>query len=114
MTFCWSGSRQSLTSTWRGCCWFSVQVSRANYYLRVVHPDLASPFAEQHDAKVWRCLQRLVGIEGDSLTKDMASLPLCFGGLGLRSAVRTSPVAHWASWADCLPTIQSGILELPE
>ena len=24
-------------------------------------------------------VQRLVGIEGDSLTKDMASLPLCFG-----------------------------------
>ena len=80
--------------------------SRANYYLRVVHPDLARPFAEQHDAKVWRCLQRLVGIEGDSLNKDMASFPLCFGGLGLRSAVRTSPVAHWASWADCLPTLQ--------
>ena len=80
--------------------------SRANCYLRVVHPDLPRPFAEQHDAKVWRCLQRLVGIEGDSLTKDMASLPLCFGGLGLRSAVRTSPAAHWASWADCLPTLQ--------
>ena len=43
--------------------------SRANYYLRVVHPDLARPFAEQHNAKVWRCF----GIEGDNLTKDMAS-----------------------------------------
>ena len=71
--------------------------SRANYYLRVVHPDLARPFPEQHDAKVWMCLQRLVGIEDDSLTEDMARLPLSFGGLGLRSAVRTSPAAHWAS-----------------
>ena len=27
------------------------------------------------------------------------------GGLGLRSAVRTAPAAHWGSWADCLHTI---------
>ena len=33
-------------------------------------------------------------------------MPLSFGGLGLRSAVRTSPAAHWASWAECLPTFQ--------
>ena len=33
------------------------------------------------------------------------SLPLHMGGLGLRSAVRTAPAAHWASWADCLHTI---------
>ena len=79
--------------------------ARANCNLRVAHPDLARPFAEQHDAIEWRCLQRLVGIEGDSLTEDMARLPLSFG-LGLRSAVRTSPAPHWASWADCFPTLQ--------
>ena len=79
--------------------------SRTNNFLRVVHPDLAGPFAEQHDAKAWRCLQRFVGIEGDSLTEDMARLPLCFGGLGLRKAVRTSLgrlLAH--------PPFRSGIL----
>ena len=45
--------RQSPTSKWRGC-WFSV---RANYNLHVVHPDLAHPFAEQHDAKVCLALK---------------------------------------------------------
>ena len=29
-------------------------------------------------------------------------MPKC----GLRSAARTSPAAHWANWADCLPTLQ--------
>ena len=35
-----------------------------------------------------------------------ASLPLCEGGLGLRSAVRSRPAAHWASWADALKMIK--------
>ena len=29
-------------------------------------------------------------------------LPLRLGGMGLRSATRTSHAAYWASWADCL------------
>ena len=36
----------------------------------------------------------------------MATLPLVLGGLGLRSAVRTSVPAYWASWADCMPMIR--------
>ena len=32
-------------------------------------------------------------------------MPLSFGGLGPRSALRTSKAAYWASWADCLATI---------
>ena len=31
---------------------------------------------------------------------------LILGGVGLRSAVRTSESAHWASWADCLPMMR--------
>ena len=33
--------------------------------------------------------------------RDVASGPLSLGGLGLRSTVRTSQPAFWASWADC-------------
>ena len=72
---------------------------------RVVHPQRASTFAEHYDAKVWGCLQRLLGMDGDRFTEDLARLPLSMGGLGLRS-VRTSPAAHWASWVDSLPMIQ--------
>ena len=41
----------------------------------------------------------------DQLTEDVARLPLSMNGLGLRSAVRTSHAAHWASWADSVPMI---------
>ena len=33
-------------------------------------------------------------------------MPLRHGGLGLRSAQRIHPAAHWASWADALAMIQ--------
>ena len=35
-----------------------------------------------------------------------ATAPLILGGLILRSAVRTSESACWASWADCLPMMR--------
>ena len=37
--------------------------------------------------------------------KDAASLPLAFGGMGLRSAVRTAVPAYWTSWGDALSMI---------
>ena len=37
----------------------------------------------------------------DRMSHATVTLPLVLGGLGLRSAVRTSPSAFWASWADC-------------
>ena len=36
---------------------------------------------------------------------DLASLPLCLGGLGLLSATLLARPAFWASWADCLEMI---------
>ena len=51
-------------------------------------------------------LQHVLGIEGDLLTEDVARVPLSMGGLGLRSAVRISDAAHWASWVDSVLMIQ--------
>ena len=34
--------------------------------------------------------------------ENQATLPLWEGGLGLRSARRTQPATHWASWADAI------------
>ena len=39
----------------------------------------------------------------DEDIRSCANLPLVLGGVGLRSATRTSVSAYWASWADCLP-----------
>ena len=83
--------------------------ARANYLLRVVPPDLVAGFAQAHDARLWSCLFQILGVAEDrcdDVARNTASLPLAMGGLGLRSAVRTSPSAFWASWADCLPMVQ--------
>ena len=82
--------------------------ARANYQLRVLRPDVVSSFARAHDAGVWQCLCAVLMIPDTSceeVERLSASLPLALGGLGLRSAVRTSAAAHWASWADTLPMI---------
>ena len=38
-----------------------------------------------------------------STARDITTLPMRLGGLGLRSAGRIAPGAYWASWADALP-----------
>ena len=78
--------------------------SRANCLLRVIRPDLVRHFAERHDESIWTCLCQILGVHNDEsdAVAQTATLPLSMGGLGLRSAVRTSVPAHWASWEDCL------------
>ena len=76
--------------------------ARANYSLRCVEPQDVELFARTHDFQMRQCLSSILqfNLEGDSVT-----LPLSLGGLGLRSALRTSKAAYWASWADCLAMI---------
>ena len=64
-------------------------------------PDVVLSFARAHDAGVWQCLRAVLRIQDTSeeVARLSASLPPAVGGLGLRSAVRTSAAAHWASWA---------------
>ena len=92
------------------CAWllllFCVS-TRANYMLRVVHPELSHGFAARHDSRVWSTLTRLLGVEGSECARQRASLPFSIGGLGLRSAVRTSTAAYWSSWADTLSMIRA-------
>ena len=77
----------------------------ANHLLRVLRPALVRQFAESHDAGLWRCLCQLLDIpEGQcEATARIASImQLVLGGIGLRSAARTSLPAYSASWCDCL------------
>ena len=81
--------------------------ARANYFLRVVRPELVSEFAEGHDERLWRCLCRMLGTDfGNEHSHEVASMSFSLGGLGLRSATRTRQAAYWASWADCLSMIK--------
>ena len=72
--------------------------ARATYFLRVVNPEATLDYATLLDISPNLC---------DCVAKQCATLPLVPGGLGLRSAVRTRLLAHWASWADCLPMIKA-------
>ena len=79
--------------------------ARANFFLRSVGPD-DSEEAQAHDEGVWRCFSRIMGLSPSCDARIQASLPLCEGGLGLRSAMKSRPAAHWASCADALKMIK--------
>ena len=79
--------------------------ARANCLLRVVEPQSVAAYSRAHDEGVWTCMCALLNINPtqDEDIRSCANLPLVLGGVGLRSATRTSVSAYWASWADCLP-----------
>ena len=84
---------------------------RANYLLRALPPAVTAEYAAAHDDALWECLCTLLDLDPTdplpdlSYAQQVAQLPLRLGGLGLRSATRLAPAAHWASWADVLPMV---------
>ena len=48
------------------------------------------------------------------MARDVATLPMRLGGLGLRSATRMAPAAFWASWADALPMLSQRLPALTD
>ena len=84
-----------------------LRFNQCQLHVAVVHPDLSHGFATRHDSRVWSTLTRLLGVEGSECARQRASLPFSRGGLGLRSAVRTSTAAYWSSWADTLSMIRT-------
>ena len=83
---------------------------RCHHFVRTVPPSESRSYAEGHDAGMMETMCSLLGgLTGDEEQKQMAqkiaTLPMRLGGLGLRSAVRMSHSACWASWADSLQMI---------
>ena len=81
-----------------------------NCFIRVVPPELSQEFANSHDEALWRCLSAVLGVPPtlyNPCVRDTITLPLAFGGMGLRSASRTVIPACWASWGDALNMIAS-------
>ena len=64
-----------------------LSASRPNSVLRVLHPDATREFAAHHEEGVRRCLSRLLGVALPDAGRNQATIPLNFGGLGLRSAI---------------------------
>ena len=57
--------------------------ARANYFLRVVPPELGEEFARAHDSSLWACLCTMMGIsevDCEATAREAASLPLALGG----------------------------------
>jgi len=64
---------------------------------------------------VWNTLNKLLGTEEeaaddtdreDRYRRNLATLPPRLGGLGLKSAERTSTAAYWAGWVDALGVLK--------
>ena len=53
--------------------------TRANYFLRVVHPSASESFAQHHDTSMWQCFSSLLGQLPHRPTWEVRSLPLRIG-----------------------------------
>ena len=72
---------------------------------------VGSSFPVRHISRhaLWECLGAVVGLPTRhirSSTHESVCLLLAFGGLGLRSVVRTAAAAYWVSWGDSFGMIQ--------
>ena len=79
-------------------------LARANCVFRTVRiaEDLA--FAGALEQSIWQCFwQRklaMMPVTTEARTRCSATVPLCIGGLGIRSAEQSYPAAHRSIWAD--------------
>ena len=81
---------------------------RCHHFLRTIPPCQTAEYTQRHDEGMWHTLTALLGHpaglrEGSETARGTTTLPFRLGGLGLRSAVRMSRAAYWASWGDALP-----------
>ncbi len=81
--------------------------TRANFWLRVIQPDLSLPFAQRHNDRVWGCLASLLHVPTQlPHARTTALMPLSKGEVGFGHIVRARHAAHFPSWADRLPTVR--------
>ena len=90
-------------------------VGRPHYLSRLLCPsDRWWSTLEDFDAAVWATLRSLLrdtegtgALEEDAVAfaKAQTSLPVRFGGMGLRSARQIAPLSYLCSWAQTLPAL---------
>ena len=86
-----------------------LQSARAIYLLRVVEPQAVAEYARVRDDGTWNCLCHILHMspEQGADTRSSANLRALSLGCWGCAAARVSVVASWASWADCLPMVQT-------
>ena len=90
---------------------------RCHHMLRTLPPTQSEEYAQEHDAGMQRTMEVLLGgLPGDDQAREagrqLATLPMRLGGLGLRSAQRVARV-FWASWAGALHMIHGRLPDEP-
>ena len=65
---------------------------------------------------MWKSVDALLGglpgsDEERAAARQLATLPMRLGGLGMRSASRTAVAASWAPWADALPMLVDNVIQ---
>ena len=83
---------------------------RCHHLLRTLPPSQVERYAQGHDEGMMATMETLLeGLPGfpeqKRWAREIATLPMRMGGLGLRSARRISAAAYWASWADAIHMI---------
>ena len=95
------------------CAWqILVQCAgpRCHHFVRTMPPSQSDVYARGHDDGMMSTMHTLLGrLTGTPEQKTRANmialLPSRLGGHGLRSALRLSSGAFWASWADALQMV---------
>ena len=89
--------------------------ARCHHFLRTLPLSESAWYARHHDAGMME-EEILGGLPGDEVqkgrAKEIATMPMRLGGLGLRSAARMAPAAFWVSWADALLLISKRLPEV--
>ena len=83
---------------------------RCHHIIRTLPPSQSADYAQGHDEGMKRTMDNLLGglpgeVHEQEVARNIASLPMRMGGLGIRSAQRMALGAFWASWADALHMI---------
>ena len=105
---CWTGFRWCPICSLHGCCWYNARLREQITFPGWLSLKLPKTFVGgMPDAGLWRCFCACMQIDPDQPqdVTDTATMPLVLAGLGLRSAIRGSAPAYWASWAGCLSMI---------
>ena len=87
---------------------------RCHHFLRTLPPSQSAWFAGRLDSGMMETMEEILGgLPGDEVqkgrAKEVATMPMRLGGLGLRSAARMAPAAFGA---DALPMISNRLPEV--
>ena len=95
------------------CAWKLLVQSanpRANHTMRMMPPSQSAVYCRANDAGKEHTARELLGDlprDREAEARQLSTLPMRMGGLGLRSAERLAPAAFWDSWADALAMISA-------